>query len=57
MEHDIVIAGSMALASVIAALGLLWRIARAVREEPKLAAATPAIPSGTAPALPPTQGW
>ena len=57
MEHDILVAGLMALASVVAALALIWRIARAVREhqpEPVLAVATP---SGTASALRPTQGW
>ena len=32
MEHDILIAGSMALATVLIALGLLWRLARAVRD-------------------------
>jgi hypothetical protein len=52
MEHEIVVAGLMALASVAAALALLWRVARAVREQPESV-----TPSGTAPALRPTQGW
>jgi hypothetical protein len=51
MEHDILVAGLMALASVVAALALLWRVARAVREQPESA-----TPFGTAPALRPTQG-
>ena len=54
MEHDILIGGSMALASVIASLAIVFRIARAVREAPEL---EPATASGRAPALRPTQGW
>ena len=56
MEHDIIIGGSMALGSVIAALAIVFRIARAVREAPRVATA-PVTPSETAPALPPAQGW
>lgn len=56
MEHDIIIGGSMALASVIASLAIVVRIARAVRETPQMATAA-ATPSGTVPALRPTQGW
>jgi hypothetical protein len=53
MAHDILIAGLMALATAAAALALLWRVARALRErEPEAA-----TPSGTAPALRPRQGW
>jgi hypothetical protein len=53
MEHDILVAGLMALASVVASLALLWRLARAVRED----SAEAATPAGTAPALRPQQGW
>jgi hypothetical protein len=56
MEHDIIIGGSMALASVIASLAIVFRVARAVREAPRVATVT-ATPSGTAPALRPTRGW
>ena len=56
MEHDIIIGGSMALASVIASLAIVFRIARAVREAPRVATA-PTTPSGMAPALRQTQGW
>ena len=52
MEHDILIAGSMALATVLIALGLVWRLARAVREGPE-----PVTPAGMGSALRPTQGW
>jgi len=61
MEHDILIAGLMALASVLASFALLWRVARAVREtqsapepQPRREVATRA---GTVPALRPAQGW
>jgi hypothetical protein len=56
MEHDIIIGGLMALGSVIAALAIVYRVARAVRDAPQLAPAA-ATPSGTASALRPTQGW
>jgi hypothetical protein len=52
MEHDIIIGGSMALASVIASLAIVFRIARTVREVPQVATA-----SGTAPELRPVRGW
>jgi hypothetical protein len=54
MEHDIIIGGAMALGSVIASLAIVFRIARAVREAPRI---EPVSPSGTAPALRPVQGW
>jgi hypothetical protein len=52
MEHDIIIGGSMALASVLVWFAIVLRIARAVREAPRLVT-TPE----TAPALRPTSGW
>ena len=55
MEHDIMIGGSMALASVLASLAVVFRIARAVREAPHVVAT--ATPDGTAPVLRPVQGW
>jgi hypothetical protein len=54
MEHDIIIGGAMALGTVIASLAIVFRIARAVREAPRI---EPVTPSGTAPVLHPTQGW
>jgi hypothetical protein len=52
MELDIVIAGSMALGSVVALLGIILSVARAVREAPDAGKRSP-----TAPALRPTSGW
>jgi len=53
MEHDILVAGLMILATVGRALALLWRVARAVREHGERVV----TPAGTVPALRPTQGW
>jgi hypothetical protein len=54
MEHDILIGGAMALGSVIASLAIVFRIARAVREAPRI---EPVSSSETAPVLRPVQGW
>jgi hypothetical protein len=54
MDHDLIIGGAMALASVIASLAIVLRIARVVREAPEI---EPVTPAGTVPALRPTQGW
>jgi hypothetical protein len=54
METDILIAGLMALASVAALLGLIVKVARATREEPR--AQTVKTPE-TGPVLRPASGW
>jgi hypothetical protein len=51
METDILIAGLMAALSVAALLGIILKVARAVREEPRIK--TPE----TAPVLRPVSGW
>lgn len=55
MQTDILIAGLMTLASVVAALVILFKVARATREEPrpKVKAPTPQ----PAAALPSAAGW
>ena len=54
METDILIAGSMVLASVAAALGVIVKVARAIREEPR----RPKVKAPeTAPVLRPASGW
>ena len=55
MENDFLIAGSMALGSVLWLVAIIAVIARATRETPK-PAATPETPE-PAPALRPAPGW
>jgi hypothetical protein len=52
METDILIAGLMAALSVAALLGIILKVARAVREEPRKIKAPE-----TRPALRPVSGW
>jgi len=54
METDILIAGLMVLASVAAALALIIKVARAIREEPRQQKVKA---SETAPVLRPASGW
>ena len=54
MEHDIIIGGAMALGSVLASLAIVFRIARAVREAPRIERVSS---PETAPVLRPVQGW
>ena len=53
METDILIAGLMVLASVAVALGIIVKVARATREEPRRKVKR----SETVPALRPASGW
>ena len=53
METDILIAALMVLASVVAALGIIVKVARATREEPRPKVKQPE----TAPVLRPASGW
>ena len=55
METDILIAGLMTLASVVAALVILIKVAQATREEPRPKVKAP-IPQPAA-ALPSAAGW
>jgi hypothetical protein len=57
METDILIAGLMALASVVAALGLVMKVARTLREGPAAQKRQKAKAPRTAPVLRPTSGW
>jgi hypothetical protein len=54
MDNDILIAGLMALGTVLWLAGILWLIARATRETPRRPKVEPIEP---APALRPTPGW
>jgi hypothetical protein len=54
MEQDILIAGLMVLASVAAALGVIVKVARSIREEPRQQKVK--APE-TAPVLRPASGW
>jgi hypothetical protein len=54
METDILIAGLMVLASIGALLGIIVKVGRAVREEPRQKVKR--APE-TAPALRPASGW
>jgi hypothetical protein len=54
METDILIAGLMVIASVAAALGIIVKIARAVREEPRQQKVKA---RETASVLRPASGW
>jgi hypothetical protein len=53
METDILIAGLMVLASIAALLGIIVKVGRAVREEPRRKVKRPE----TVPALRPASGW
>jgi hypothetical protein len=53
METDILIAALMVLASVAAALGIIIKVARATREEPRRKVKR----AETAPVLRPASGW
>jgi hypothetical protein len=55
METDILIAGLMVLASVAVALGIIVKVARSVREEPRPQAKVKR--PETAPVLRPGSGW
>ena len=52
METDLLIAGLMVALSVAALLGIILKVARAVREEPRQVKAPE-----TAPVLRPASGW
>ena len=54
MEQDILIAGLMVLASVAAALGVIVKVARTIREEPRQQKVK--APE-TVPVLRPASGW
>jgi hypothetical protein len=54
METDILIAGLMVAFSVATALGIILKVARAVRDEPRTKIKAP---PETAPALRPASGW
>jgi hypothetical protein len=53
METDILIAGLMVLVSIAALLGIIVKVGRAVREEPRQKVKRPE----TVPALRPASGW
>jgi hypothetical protein len=53
METDILIAGLMVLASIAALLGIIVKVGRAVREEPRRKVKRPE----TVAALRPASGW
>jgi hypothetical protein len=53
METDIIIAGLMVLASIGALLGIIVKVGRATREEPREQVKAPE----TAPVLRPASGW
>ena len=54
METDILIAGLMALGSVVLLIGIIALIARATREEPRQQVERP---ESAQPALRPAPGW
>ena len=53
METDILIAGLMVLASMAALLGIIVKVGRATREDPRPQVKAPE----TAPVLRPASGW